>query len=270
VRTSPFFERSLLEARALFASIDGRDALPLAFAPSRAAPFEDDAVAVVVDATVRTPSLFARGGGSGGAVGARTDAGPAAGTGGGGAAVDRGPAGGGGAAVDRGPAGGGGGGREGSAGAGTEAGLWTEGGGATDAGGGLDRRVLMSAAALNNSRARASAFASEACSAARLSHFTASARSPLPQRADAVESAQWTSSSSLSTGAGMLGVIGSLRSSYHDSSGRVIVARPDCPVGQPFGAVHQGAARAAADTASREATGPFAAIRSARRCPKKR
>ncbi|MEO7330120.1 MAG: hypothetical protein ABI193_16215 [Minicystis sp.] len=56
--------------------------------------------------------------------------------------------------------------------------------------------VARSAAVLKSWSARVSALTSEACSAARRSHFKASTCSPRPQSAAAVESAQWTSSSS--------------------------------------------------------------------------
>lgn len=75
------------------------------------------------------------------------------------------------------------------------------GGGATD----FERSTSFasSAAALKSSTARMSRFASDAVSAARRSHFNASDDSPRPHSADAVESAQLTSSSSSLFGAGI-------------------------------------------------------------------
>jgi len=61
------------------------------------------------------------------------------------------------------------------------------GGGAAD---GVLTLVATSAAALNSSRARMSALTSEACSAARRSHFSDSVCSPRAHSAPAVESAQ--------------------------------------------------------------------------------
>ncbi len=76
--------------------------------------------------------------------------------------------------------------------------------GRADEGGGIDASlVATSAAALNSSRARLSALLSDAVSAARRSHFSASARSPLAQSAVAVDSAHDTSSSSSACGDGI-------------------------------------------------------------------
>jgi hypothetical protein len=81
------------------------------------------------------------------------------------------------------------------------------GGGVTDAvgGGGVidDACCATSAAALNSVSARTSSLASDACSAARRSHFNASVRSPRPHSAPAVERAQLTSSSSFGSGFGI-------------------------------------------------------------------
>ena len=102
------------------------------------------------------------------------------------------------------------GGRACGGGGGAEGGL-AGAGGAAAAGGGIEPTwVATSAAALNSSSERASALRSEACSAARRSHFSAAARSPRPQSALAVESAQWTSSSSSGRGGGIGASIGVL------------------------------------------------------------
>src|SRR6185312_16242285 len=70
-------------------------------------------------------------------------------------------------------------------------------------GGVIEAACATSAAALNRARARTSSLTSDACSAARRSHFSASTRSPRPHRAPAVERAQLTSSSSLGSGFGI-------------------------------------------------------------------
>ncbi len=59
------------------------------------------------------------------------------------------------------------------------------------------------AAALASARARSSASASEAASAARLSHLSASPKSPRDHMASAVESAHETSSGSVGSGGGI-------------------------------------------------------------------
>jgi len=92
-------------------------------------------------------------------------------------------------------------------GAGGAGGATEAAGGATDAvgGGGVidDACWATSAAALNSVSARTSSFTSDACSAARRSHFNASERSPRPHSAPAVERAQLTSSSSFGSGFGI-------------------------------------------------------------------